>query len=259
MGKVDLSSLGGVMSPQNRQKIEDNLNKQKAGERTAGWNQLSAYDQEFRGKKGGLNRKPFKIFTEGERFATSKDYAGGDYGTWFWVNPSECSWRVPVRTTMEQIPGGVIHHEWPSIGIGKQPAQKFDQPIINFTFQSGSLIPNGDKEGGPDPINAALGVEFNKIPAGLGNFYDFLNVLNQPDINPDGSPNYVVIEYVSMIFPSLTLYGFFSQEGVQWSDQADNPLSIPSWGASFVVFRSTPTLFDRSGLDSVYLQSIFGA
>lgn len=256
MAKVDLSGLGGGFSPENQQKAKDKLNKQKAGERTAGNSQLSAYNQEFRGKKGGQGRKPFKIFTEGERSLVAKDYAGGDFGTWFWVNPSECSWRVPLRTTMEQIPGGVIHHEWPAIGIGKQAAQKFDQPVINFTFQSGNLIPGGDNER-PDPF--AFSDPAKIIPPGLGNFYDFINILNQPDINPDGSPNFVVIEYVSMIFPSLTLYGFFSQEGVQWSDQADNPLSIPNWGASFVVFRSTPTLFDRSGLDSVYLQSIFGA
>jgi len=201
------------------------------------------------------NEKPdkhklFKIYTTAEQAVKAEP------GIWFKVNPSECTWRVPLRTTLEQVPGGVIHHEWPSIGLGSnQSPQKFEQPVINFSFQAGNIIPYSDRErpSVKNPINVADA----KVPLGLGNFYDFLNLLNQPDINSNGSANYVIIEYVSMIFPSLTLQGYFSQEGVQWSDQADNPLGVGNWGASFIMFNSKPSIFSRNELNNSYLQAIF--
>jgi len=232
--------------------------------------EYNQYNQSYRGSKA--ERKPFKIYTERDRGTANTT----DKGIWFWVNPSECSWRVPLRTSIEQIQGGAIHHEWWSIGVGSsQPVTKFDQPVINFTFQSGNIIPNHDMDvgdtakfpgqrrdfrgpqgsgfTGPPPSGDASG---RLIPAGLGNFYDFMELLNQPNM-VNGQPNYVIIEYISMMFPSLTLKGFFSQEGVQWSEQADSPLGIQSWGATFVVFESNPSLWNKDGLNAQYLQTIF--
>lgn len=231
------------------------------------------YDQTYRGSKAG--RKPFKIYTVASRNIPASqrpNESTGDTGIWFWVNPSECSWRTPLRTSIDQVQGGAMHYEWGQIGSPYEQSQyyKFDQTTIAFTFQSGNIIPNSDvdiataKDHGLGQHNA-----FNRpsddapflnkrVPAGLGNFYDFLELLNEPNILANGSPNFVVIEYVSMIFPSVTLYGFFSQEGVSWSDSADNPLGVASWAANFIVCYSYPALWNKKVFNSLYLENMFG-
>jgi len=171
----------------------------------------------------------------------------------FWINPSECSWRLPLRTTIEQVQGGAIHHEWFTTGIGKQVTQKFDQPIINMTFQAGNIAP-GSWLSVEDTGTQLRKFAQNQpgVPPGLANFYDFLALLNEPNIKTDGTPNYVEISYQSLMLPNINLSGFFTQEGVQWTDNADNPNGISSWGASFVVFQATPPFFDRQQLRDQY-------
>jgi len=172
-------------------------------------------------------------------------------GLEFWINPSECSWRVPLRTTIEPIQGGAVHHEWYATGIGEQHKQKYDQPVLNFTFQAGHIAP---RNWSTDESNTAISRTSSPELAapGLANFYDFLALLNEPNLKTDGTPNYVEISYASLMMPSIQLKGFFTQEGVQWSDNADNPSSISSWGASFVVFESNPPLFERGQLRDKY-------
>ena len=172
----------------------------------------------------------------------------------FWINPSECSWRVPLRTTIEPIQGGAVHHEWYATGIGEQHKQKYDQPVLNFTFQAGHIAPQNwsTNDYGRNPGKTSRTYQALVAP-GLANFYDFLALLNEPNIKTDGTPNYVEISYASLMMPNIQLKGFFTQEGVQWSDNADNPSGISSWGASFVVFESTPLLFERNQLRNQYL------
>ena len=196
----------------------------------------SQYDAPYRGVKA--TRTPFRLST-----------TQGDISFEFWINPSECSWRLPLRTTIEQIQGGAVHHEWDATGINNQTPQKFDQAILNFTFQAGNVAPRSWMD-----VTQVFGEQAQPvIPNGLANFYDFLALLNAPNITSDGRPNYVIIQYSSLMMPSIMLEGFFTQEGVQWTDNADNPNSISSWGASFVVFRSRPELFQNQMLRDVYV------
>jgi hypothetical protein len=46
----------------------------------------------------------------------------------------------------------------------------------------------------------------------------------------------------------MQLMGFFSAEGVQWTDSAENPYQINNWGASFIVFGSNPPIDNSSSL-----------
>jgi len=203
----------------------------------------SEYDAPYRGKKN--ERNAFLI--------TTIEDLGVASAIEFWINPSECSWRVPLRTTIEAIQGGAVHHEWDATGIGLQNPQKFDQPVINFTFQSGNIAPYSwldVSQPATDPSNG--------IPKGLGNFYDFLNLLNKPNITAAGEPNYVAIHYKSLMMPSMMLYGFFTQEGVQWTDNAENPNGISTWGASFVVFSSYPSLYENGLLRDLYNEMFAG-
>jgi len=195
----------------------------------------SEYDAPYRGKKN--ERNAFFIST----------VEGYSSGIEFWINPSECSWRVPLRTTIEAIQGGAVHHEWDATGIGSQNPQKFDQPVINFTFQSGNIAPYSWLDVSQSATDPSKG-----IPKGLGNFYDFLNLLNKPNITATGEPNYVQIQYKSLMMPTIMLSGFFTQEGVQWTDNAENPNGISTWGASFVVFSSYPSLYENGLLRDLY-------
>lgn len=166
--------------------------------------------------------------------------SGSPYLQW-WVNPSECQWKVSTRTTIEKISGGIIHHEWPLTGMGTNPSltgSRFDQPMLSFTFQSGIITPGGynDIMSGSDATNDP--------PPGLGNFFDFLELLDRPDMLDSGEPNYVNLIYVTPIFGGrgIWLQGYFTEEGVSWTDSAENPNQISSWGATLMVFNSQPSL-----------------
>lgn len=202
---------------------------------------LQQFDLSYRGKSAG-QRVAF-------RMTTTDKPAGAIY---FWVNPAQCQWRVATRTHIEKIQGGVVHHEFASMGIGHQVPQVIDQPVINFSFQSGLISPNGTNDG-----NNFDDIE-DSVPQGLGNFYDFVELLNQPNVTSGGFPNYVLIDYVSLMFPSLHLEGFFTEEGVQWDDSSDNPNHIGNWGASFMVFASQPDITQSEDLKNIWISTILG-
>jgi hypothetical protein len=146
-----------------------------------------------------------------------------------------------TRTTIEKISGGVIHHEWPQTGMNGSNSSfygsRYDQPMLSFTFQSGIIT-----AGGYDDILS--GTESSTVPSGLGNFFDFLELLDRPDVTDTGAPNYINIIYSSPIFGQrgIWLQGFFTEDGVSWTDSADNPNQINSWGATFMVFNTQPSL-----------------
>jgi len=151
----------------------------------------------------------------------------------FWVNPSECQWKIGTRTTIEKLANGIVHHEWPQKRVKSNTSFEnsvLDQPTLSLTFQSG-LITNG---GYSDLLTVT--------PSGLGNFFDFIQILDEPEVTSTGAPNFVNIFYVSPLFGprGLWLNGYFTEEGVSWTDSAaENPNQINAWGASFVVFNSS--------------------
>jgi len=77
---------------------------------------------------------------------------------------------------------------------------------------------------------------------GLVNFYDFLNLVDAAKMTSTGEVNYVIIEYKSQIFPSLTLKGLFEPSGVKFVDSAENPAEVGSWTAEFLVYDCFPRL-----------------
>jgi len=218
-----------------------------------------SYNLAYRGAAGS-NRQTVMLWTEDDNRST---LAGPpDNGTEggvqsqqvnllrFWVNPAECQWRVGMRTQIEPIQGGAIHHQWDSVGIGAQNRSKMDQPMLSFTFQSGLILPNGTNDSGRDGDEPV-------VAPGLANFYDFLQLLSQNTVRANGQPNYVNIAYVSSVFPSLLLKGFFTPEGVQWTDSSDNPYMVNSWSASFVVFRSDPDITNAALLKETFKNAYF--
>jgi len=168
--------------------------------------------------------------------------SSGASAMFFWVNPSECQWKLATRTSIEKISGGVVHHEWPQTGMymGNNSflGSRYDQPLLSLSFQTGIIT-----AGGYDDILSEGNNETSPQP-GLGNFFDFLDLLDRPDTTSSGAPNYIHILYSSPLFGQRGIYlqGFFTEEGVAWTDSAENPNQINSWGATFMVFNMQPSL-----------------
>jgi len=156
----------------------------------------------------------------------------------FWVNPAECSWHVGLRSSITKTSGGAIHHEIQQ--RERQPLSNFTRyelPTLSISFQSGIITPGGYNH--IDNGNLS-----NIIPHGIANFYDFLDLLDQPNLTVDGQPNYVNIMYVSPMHGNrgMWLRGFFDDSGFSFSDSAENPNMINSWTANFIVCTSNPQL-----------------
>ncbi len=158
----------------------------------------------------------------------------------FWVNPKSCSWSVGRRSSIVKSSGGAINYEIQQIDRPSNTKlaefTKFDQPILNITFQSGNIIP-----GRTNDINNNIS---DIVPYGLANFFDFLTILDQSNITNQGTPNYVNIMYVSQTFGAdgIWLRGFFQDDGISWSESAEDPGMIQEWTASFMVCHSNPAL-----------------
>ena len=149
----------------------------------------------------------------------------------WWVNPSECQWHVGLRSAVQKTSGGAVHFQNYDKGVSQ-----FDMPMLTISFQSGIIIP-----GGYFHINH-IDPDIT-MPHGIGNFYDFLDLLDQPN-QYQGKPNYVNIFYVSPVHGAkgIWLRGFFTDEGTQWTDTADQPDTITYWTATFMVCTANQPL-----------------
>ena len=156
----------------------------------------------------------------------------------FWVNPSECTWHVGLRSSFVKTSGGAIHHEIQQPERNPQANfTRFECPTLNISFQSGIIAPGGYN-------HIENGDLANIIPHGIANFYDFMDLVDQPNLTAEGQPNYINIMYVSPMHGNrgIWLRGFFDENGVSFTDTADNPNMINGWSASFLVCSSNPPL-----------------
>jgi hypothetical protein len=96
------------------------------------------------------------------------------------------------------------------------------------------------------------------VPPGLDNFYEFLSLVDEQKILDGGDINFVYIVYNSRIFPSITLAGLFTPEGVSWTDSSDDPNQVNSWTANFTVYDSFPKLHDLNALTRFFQTAGFG-
>lgn len=172
-------------------------------------------------------------------------------------NPSEISWNIRLRQATSKNSNSTVTHNWPN----DNRATHFDEFVLNFSFQSGNLLPykrnDIDLNSYVEGNNGEFELTRDDVAPGLINFYDFLKLVDAPKLtSPNsageggGRTNHVVIKYNSNIFPSLTLIGQFDPEGIRFTDTASDPNNIASWSASFIVLDSNPRLSDNTGLTS---------
>lgn len=170
-----------------------------------------------------------------DKVLLSNSAQGFDAFIQFWVNPSECSWNLGLRSAIDKTSGGAVHYEIQPLIKNEANFTRFDLPTIGINFQAGIITPGGYN----DISNGDLP---NVRPHGLANFYDFIDLVDQPNTTPNGLPNFVNILYVSSTFGAkgVWLRGFFDENGISWTDSADNPNTITNWTATFIVCSSNP-------------------
>lgn len=160
----------------------------------------------------------------------------------FYFSPYEVSWKVGTRTAIDITLGGQIHYEMytEALELKRHYNTKMDLPVLTFNFQTGNLD------------NRAYEIE--EEPLGIGNFYDFLGLLNQPTIRPDGRINFHHIHYTSSMFHDIYLRGFFTPEGITFSESADDPYNM-KWTANFICGLSIPPIFSAKQLVDIFRTS----
>jgi hypothetical protein len=180
----------------------------------------------------------------------------------FWAGPKNVQWSFPMRAAQQQTRSGTIYHTWRN---GSR-STFFDEPEVTFTLQAGNIMPvrlqNRLETGGfrLNPLGTPFEVsgsvtegnstarpprETIALPAGLFDFYEFFDLLNEEKILSDGRPNFVFIAYHSLVYPEIFLRGFFNPDGVSFTEDAENPAEL-TWTATFKV-RSTSPPFYNSG------------
>jgi hypothetical protein len=204
-------------------------------------------------------RKPFAGSLNGDTrigfVLTSDIWRKLDKAILLHAGPSSANWTVGLRASEEEIKSGHarfaqarnIASTASVASNGTNAAQSgstfWDLPRVGFEFQSGNIMP------------IPLLLDQVAVPYGLDDFYNFMDLLNQPPLVPsgddEGKRNYTWVFYTSLQFPQMVLRGFFDPAGVTWPDASESPTSF-SWTADFTVFDASPNIWDRDELTTSY-------
>lgn len=145
----------------------------------------------------------------------------------FRCNPSDVTWTMPQRSVEQKTKAGTVLHTWND----NDRKTYFDEPTLTFKLQSGNILPSRSIL---DPRGS--------ITEGLNNFYEFMSLVDEVKVLDDGRANLCYINYNSLIFPDIQLWGFWQPAGISFSDSAANHAQVNEWTASFTVYKSFPEL-----------------
>ena len=134
---------------------------------------------------------------------------------------------MPQRSVEQKTKAGTVLHVWND----QTRNSYYDEPTLTFNLQSGNILPTRsilEPRGG--------------ITEGLNNFYEFMSLVDEVKVLDDGRANLCYIDYNSLIFPKIRLWGFWQPNGISFSDSAANHAQVNNWSASFTVYKSFPEL-----------------
>ena len=188
-----------------------------------------------------VHRTAWTITTERRRKMRAANPSDDRYAPLvFRVNPASYQFDNPFRQNVAQAKGGPVvhtfrdvHHNYSNLGY----------PTINIEMSSGSLMPRATVFG----KEAAESQHWNMSP-NVANFYRWLEIIQEDTVynasttgTPDIQPNYQIINMQTLLFPNITLYGYFVQNA-NWSEQAENPAEVQNWQVQFLIHKTFPTL-----------------
>jgi hypothetical protein len=207
---------------------------------------------------------------------TVADQVKGKAPIQFFVNPSKVSIGSEYVEALEFVQRGNFYTRWRSM----TDKRAFPNLSLQFTFQSSNILPETysseyttsteefvpvDGREAPSLVRTFSSDVSFTTPPGIENFYDILEILNQPttidnDLLPNqsietkkfwyGQPNFVILRLSTRTFPLMTVKGFF-QQGWSLEESAENPLSfdIP---LKIIAFESDPPWWDRKQIFDRY-------
>jgi hypothetical protein len=146
----------------------------------------------------------------------------------FRCNPSDITWSMTQRSEEQKTKAGTVLHVWNDF----DRKTYFNEPVITLKLQAGNILPVRDIFNPTTPV----------VPDGLNNFYEFMALVDEVKVLESGRANLCYIDYNSLIFPKIRLWGFFTPNGITFSDKSTNPATVNDWSASFTVYRSEPNL-----------------
>lgn len=168
---------------------------------------------------------------------------------YFWANPSQLDFTFKLRGNTQEVKGGTISYQWRANSAERGGLDFYAEPRLNITFQTGNCMPVRTSDTG----------ELIRIPPGLLDFYEFLELMNQPLVLDDGTMNYRVLFYNSAIFPNMILTGWFApEEGFSISENVSTPNST-TWTAQFIVRKTSPDFKSASALALAFTTFSMGA
>jgi len=175
-------------------------------------------------------------------------------GIRLYVNPSEVTWNIKRRGTITKTAAGHVRNTWRNRFRYYGRPTYYDELEVSFTFQSGNIMPYaGIDMYDPNASPAQMAEYLANIqpPPGLQNFYEFLSLLDQPQVLGAYENRHIVIHH-SRVFPTIRLEGFFIDSSpVTFTESAENGNEV-IWRATMLVYRTYPMLQSATQLIDMY-------
>jgi len=177
-------------------------------------------------------------------------------------NPKDITWTFPLRASLMRTMGGAVTQVW---NDKNRNGSLLDEQVLAITMQSGSLLPKMTMQARIREQGSALAKRvtpdfpfkdklLNKIkekkstkedythPDGLKVFYQFLQLYNVRRMTEDGEPNYIRLIMSTVLFPKLTIKGFFiPEETLSVGESTDSPTSV-EWTIHLSITNISPNI-----------------
>lgn len=169
------------------------------------------------------------------------------------VNPSNMQWNLPRRGTVVKTAAGAVRNVWRN----RYKGTYYDEGTVAITFQTGNIMPSTayDNSELRSPEDAQRAIATPRTPPGLHNFYDFLELLDEPMLL-GASENQHMIIHTSRVFPRMMMYGFFTEDSMSFTEAATDGNRL-EWQATFQIYRTVPRFQRRSDLVASYNEMVY--
>ena len=155
--------------------------------------------------------------------------------------PKTAQWTFPILASSIQTQRGHVRLSSVRNGHSHQVDTRMGTPTVQLTFQGGNAMPVYGQ--GQSAARGVAPTPKGGMAPGLRDWYSFLELISQPPRvgARSGEQNFVKLLYSSVKFPSLLLYGFFTEDSVSITDDSNAPFEL-EWTGTFEVHDSQPRL-----------------
>lgn len=186
------------------------------------------------------------------------------------AGPSNVHWNLALRAHEEPTASGSARFAAPRLagrtGSSAASTTYYDLPRVDLSFQGGNILPI-----------PPTGTGNPGLPAGLEDFYSFMELVNQaPFLDGEidrktrealagvegplpppveGQNNYIWIYYTSLKYPKMLLQGYIDPSGIQMTDSAEQEVTTVTWSCTMVVHQMDSYPWDGAeALSSTYIE-----